>query len=99
MRCACTAICTHKVVFCGNFCHLYRERLHGYTRNARRGGIRTVKSRINLLVEKTVEDNIDSWFGVTPASKSLRRVTLLRALNDVKPGHCSEIAMLTFLIK
>ena len=46
------------------------------------GGIRTLKSRINHLVEKTVEDNIDSWFGITPASKGLRRVTLLHALGD-----------------
>ena len=41
-----------------------------------------LKSHYNHLVEKLVDENIDSWFGSTPASKSLRRVTLLRALGE-----------------
>ena len=44
------------------------------------GGIRTLKHKINSLVEDIVDADIDAWYGVTPASKSLRRVTLLTAL-------------------
>ena len=44
------------------------------------GAIRTIKHKINCLVEDTVDADIDAWYGVTPASKSLRRLTLLTAL-------------------
>ena len=37
------------------------------------GGIKALKSKINLLVEKTVDNNIETWYGTTPASKGLRR--------------------------
>ena len=44
------------------------------------GAIQTIKNKINNIVEETVDNDIDAWFGVTPASKSLRRKTLLSAL-------------------
>ena len=44
------------------------------------GAIRTIKHKINSLVEEIVDADIDAWYGVTPASKSLRRLTLLTAL-------------------
>ena len=46
------------------------------------GAIHTLKSRINKLVETTIDKDVDTWFGVTPVSKSLRRITLLRALGE-----------------
>ena len=41
------------------------------------GGISTLKKKIGSIVDVTVEDNISAQFGNTPASKSLKRKTLL----------------------
>ena len=44
------------------------------------GGIKAIKGKINSFVEETVDKDIQSWFGSTPASRGLRRVTLIKAL-------------------
>ena len=46
------------------------------------GAIQTIKNNINNLIEKTVDNNIEVWYGETAASKSLRRTTLLKALGE-----------------
>ena len=44
------------------------------------GGIKAIKSKLDLLIERTVDNDINAWFGETPASKGLRRITLLKSL-------------------
>ena len=44
------------------------------------GDIKAIKTKINNLVEQTVDRDIETCFGTTPASKGLRRVTLIKAL-------------------
>ena len=44
------------------------------------GAIQIIKSRINKIIESTVDMGVDAWFGSTPPSKSLRRRTTLNAL-------------------
>ena len=46
------------------------------------GAIQILKNRINSIIERTVDKDVDAWFGVTPPSKSLRRRTTLRALSE-----------------
>ena len=46
------------------------------------GAIQILKNRINTIIEETVELDVNAWFGVTPPSKSLRRLTALRALSE-----------------
>ena len=46
------------------------------------GGIKTLKTKLNSLVDEEVEKHTETWFGTTPASRSLRRLTLLRALGE-----------------
>ena len=43
------------------------------------GGIKALKGKINSIVEETVDRDIESWFGSTPASRGVRRVTLIKA--------------------
>ena len=46
------------------------------------GAIRTLKHRIDTIIEATVDKDIDTWFRVTPPSKSFRRRTCLNALSE-----------------
>ena len=46
------------------------------------GAIQILKTRINSIIEETVDKDVNAWFGVTPPSKSLRRSTTLRALSE-----------------
>ena len=46
------------------------------------GAIQVLKTKINKLIEVTVDKDVDAWFGTTPPSKSLRRRTALEALGN-----------------